>query len=115
MPVTIFNARSSLHRLLLGCVVLVLYVLAPGACAAQSAKPITESDQSVVRASARGDKATIESQLDADFAWINAEGLRRNRTETLSNLPAFAANTFGESAPHTYEYDHMVEIGRAHV
>jgi hypothetical protein len=108
MPATIPNARSG--RLLLGCLVLTLCMLAPSAGAAQSAKPVGESDQSVIHASARGDKATIESLLDADFEWINAEGLRRNRTETLSNLPAFAANTFGESAPHINEYDHMVVL-----
>jgi hypothetical protein len=48
--------------------------------------------------------------LDADFEWINPEGLRRNRTETISNLPAFAANTFGESGVSTYEYDHMIVL-----
>lgn len=45
--------------------------------------PVVKADQALVAAFYKGDKATINKYLDADFSWIDTDGIMWARPEVL--------------------------------
>ena len=71
-------------------IVMVLCAVSAGLLAAQTKQtdantndPVVQADQALVAAFYKGDKATVNKYLDADFSWIDTDGIMWAREDAL--------------------------------
>ena len=69
-------------------IALMLCALSAGLVAAQTKRPagddaVVQADRALVAAFEKGDKATVNKLLDADFSWIDTDGIMWAREDAL--------------------------------
>ena len=60
-------------------------------------KAVLQADHSLLQAVASGNKKAVDGLLDADFTWIDSEGVSSTREQVLQDLGAFAKGTEGNA------------------
>jgi hypothetical protein len=73
-----------------------------------------EADRAFTASLDRGDQKAIVAALDRRFTWTNADGLTRNRRDTLKDLPALATAEKGDSDVQTHFYGKVLTVRGAH-
>jgi hypothetical protein len=72
--------------------------------AKEDEKAVLQADHSLVQAVAKADKKAVDGLLDADFTWIDLDGISSTREQVLQDLSAFAksseVNTDLKAFPH---------------
>ncbi len=78
---------------------------------AENSDSASQADRTFLQAFEKKDKSALEHLLDADFIWIDSNGLRLTRAEALQNPPAIA-NAAVESQPRVYGKSAIVRVNR---
>ena len=60
-------------------------------------KALLQADHSLVQAAANGDKKAVDGLLDANFTWIDSEGVSSTKDQVLQDLGAFAKGNEGNA------------------
>ncbi len=77
---------------------------------ASGARAAADADRQWTAALQANDVAAARTMLDPEFRWTNAEGLTRDRSESMASAAALAAELHGEAAVQTYDYGHVTVI-----
>ena len=60
-------------------------------------KAVLQADHSLVQAVTNGDKKAVDGLLDADFTWIDLDGISSTKEQVLQDLNAFARGSEGNA------------------
>jgi hypothetical protein len=103
--------RIASRILALGCALAIASLVASRqSVAADDQTAATTADRALMAAAAKGDKGAVAALLDADFSWTDADGVTRNKTESLDNL----AGTGEETDVQTHFYGRVLTVRGAH-
>jgi uncharacterized protein DUF4440 len=104
-------ARIASRILVLGCAVAIASLVASRqSIADDDLAAATAADRALMAAATKGDKGAVAALLDADFSWTGADGVTRNKTESLDNL----ADTGEETDVATHFYGRVLTVRGAH-
>ena len=77
---------------------------------------VLQADHALLQTFAKADKSALDSLLDAEFTWIDANGKSLNRKQVLERLPKRAN---ADAEPQLRKYDNVAVLrasrGRLHV
>jgi hypothetical protein len=65
--------------------------------AADGAQTVLQADQSLVQAVGKADRAAVRGLLDADFTWIDSDGISSTKDQVLQDFAAFATDSEGNA------------------
>jgi hypothetical protein len=75
--------------------------------AASDDQVILRADRSLAEALGKSDAKAVSELLDANFAWTDAEGATRARSESLRDLASFASDNRDDADAKSYDYGQL--------
>lgn len=82
--------------------------------AASDEESAKNADRGLIDALGNANKTAVGSLLDTNFAWTDADGKTRTKSEALENLPALAADSQGDTNAQTHDFGQVERIVGEH-
>jgi hypothetical protein len=79
-----FLSTSCLRRLLCAAVLMAGFAVLTTGSVPAADDPVIAADKSLMAAFEKGDRATLNKYLDADFTWVDPEGILVTREDSLT-------------------------------